>query len=224
MPRSQNGLSDDHIFRPGHFDVLSAPFDHRHRVAAFGSLLLRHDQRVGAGGDVLLVGRTYGRIRRVLNDRGEALQQATASMPVVVSGLSGMPDAGLVGDVLEAETAEVAVERAARRLRVVPGVDRERVGQVDVEQAVAVVVEQRDAGALRSYRSSLSAAESQLLGAERVSFKLQDVQVDVEGAAATARCRSAPATRWASPTRRSSTSRPPWCLDTSSSRVSRHSR
>jgi translation initiation factor IF-2 len=45
-------------------------------------------------GDVLLCGSTYGRIRRVLNDRGEPLSQATASMPVVVSGLSGMPNAG----------------------------------------------------------------------------------------------------------------------------------
>jgi translation initiation factor IF-2 len=45
-------------------------------------------------GDVLLCGSTYGRIRRVLNDRGEPLSQATASMPVLVSGLSGMPNAG----------------------------------------------------------------------------------------------------------------------------------
>jgi len=45
-------------------------------------------------GDVLLVGSTFGKVRRLLNDRGEALKHATASMPVVVSGLSGMPDAG----------------------------------------------------------------------------------------------------------------------------------
>ena len=45
-------------------------------------------------GDVLLCGRTYGKVRRMLNDRGEALTVATAGMPVVISGLSGLPNAG----------------------------------------------------------------------------------------------------------------------------------
>jgi translation initiation factor IF-2 len=45
-------------------------------------------------GDVLLCGTTYGKVRRLLNDRNESIPFATASMPVVVSGLNGMPGAG----------------------------------------------------------------------------------------------------------------------------------
>ena len=45
-------------------------------------------------GHVLLCGRTYGKVRRMLNDRGEALKEATAGTPVVISGLSALPNAG----------------------------------------------------------------------------------------------------------------------------------
>jgi translation initiation factor IF-2 len=45
-------------------------------------------------GDIILSGPGFGRIRALLNDRGESIQEAGASMPVVVSGLSGLPGAG----------------------------------------------------------------------------------------------------------------------------------
>jgi len=45
-------------------------------------------------GDVVLAGGGYGRIRSILNDRGQSLQEATASMPVVISGLASVPSAG----------------------------------------------------------------------------------------------------------------------------------
>jgi translation initiation factor IF-2 len=45
-------------------------------------------------GDAVLVGSAYGRVRMLLNDRGESIDNATASMPVVVSGLDVLPLAG----------------------------------------------------------------------------------------------------------------------------------
>ncbi|HSU65872.1 MAG TPA: translation initiation factor IF-2 [Tepidisphaeraceae bacterium] len=45
-------------------------------------------------GDTLLAGPGYGRVRTLLNDRGESIQEAPPSMPVVVAGLSDSPDAG----------------------------------------------------------------------------------------------------------------------------------
>jgi translation initiation factor IF-2 len=45
-------------------------------------------------GDAVLVGSAYGRVRMLLNDRGESIQAATASMPVVVSGIDALPMAG----------------------------------------------------------------------------------------------------------------------------------
>ncbi len=45
-------------------------------------------------GDVVLSGPGYGRIRSLLNDRGQQIQEAGPSTPVVVSGLSELPSAG----------------------------------------------------------------------------------------------------------------------------------
>lgn len=45
-------------------------------------------------GDVVLSGPGYGRIRSLLNDRGQQIQEAGPSTPVVVSGLSELPAAG----------------------------------------------------------------------------------------------------------------------------------
>ncbi len=45
-------------------------------------------------GDIGLVGPGYGRIRSLVNDRGEMIPEAGPSVPVVVSGLSALPMAG----------------------------------------------------------------------------------------------------------------------------------
>jgi translation initiation factor IF-2 len=45
-------------------------------------------------GDVMLCGPGYGRIRTLLNDRGESVAEAGPSTPVVVAGLNETPDAG----------------------------------------------------------------------------------------------------------------------------------
>lgn len=45
-------------------------------------------------GDTLLAGPGYGRIRTLLNDRGESIQEALPSTPVVIAGLSHSPQAG----------------------------------------------------------------------------------------------------------------------------------
>jgi len=45
-------------------------------------------------GDVILSGATYGRIRSLLNDRGESIPEAGPAMPVIVSGLNNAPASG----------------------------------------------------------------------------------------------------------------------------------
>ncbi len=45
-------------------------------------------------GDIVLSGPGYGRVRSLLNDRGESISEAGPSQPVIVSGLSMLPDAG----------------------------------------------------------------------------------------------------------------------------------
>ncbi|MCS7032997.1 MAG: translation initiation factor IF-2 [Phycisphaerae bacterium] len=67
-------------------------------------------------GDIVLAGSAFGRIRSILNDLGKPVSQATASMPVIISGLTGVPPAGekfyVVNDLERARA--IAAEREAR--------------------------------------------------------------------------------------------------------------
>jgi translation initiation factor IF-2 len=60
-------------------------------------------------GDIVLSGREFGRVRAMFNEKGEQVNEAGPSMPVVVLGLSGVPDAG--DDVIT-----VANEKKAREV------------------------------------------------------------------------------------------------------------
>ena len=45
-------------------------------------------------GDILVAGRTFGKVRAMLSDRGESLEEAGPSTPIEVLGLDGVPEAG----------------------------------------------------------------------------------------------------------------------------------
>ncbi len=45
-------------------------------------------------GDIVIAGSHYGRIKAMINDKGERVQDAPPSMPVEILGLSGVPQAG----------------------------------------------------------------------------------------------------------------------------------
>jgi len=45
-------------------------------------------------GDIVVAGSRYGRVRAMMNDKGERVQEAPPSMPVEILGLSGVPRAG----------------------------------------------------------------------------------------------------------------------------------
>ncbi|UCC65127.1 MAG: translation initiation factor IF-2 [Anaerolineae bacterium] len=68
-------------------------------------------------GDVLLVGEIYGRVRAMHDDKGRRIRRASPSEPVVVMGLSSVPTAGDIFQVVEDErTARaIAEKRAAER-------------------------------------------------------------------------------------------------------------
>ncbi len=68
-------------------------------------------------GDFIVCGVQYGRVRAMFNEAGEQVQDAGPSIPVVLLGLSGVPDAGddfaVVAD--ERLAKDVAQQREAKR-------------------------------------------------------------------------------------------------------------
>jgi translation initiation factor IF-2 len=76
-------------------------------------------------GDIFVVGEQWGKVRALLNDKGERVDEAGPSVPVEVLGLTGTPEAGDVLNVVEteAQAREIAAyrEKAARDKRAAAG-------------------------------------------------------------------------------------------------------
>jgi translation initiation factor IF-2 len=77
------------------------------RRGAVATLLIKEGRL--SKGDIVLSGSTYGRVKTLKNSYGKSIKTATSSMPVEITGLSGVPQAGdrfyCVGDVNRAKAA-----------------------------------------------------------------------------------------------------------------------
>ncbi|UWQ18234.1 translation initiation factor IF-2 [Jannaschia sp. M317] len=76
-------------------------------------------------GDIFVVGEQWGKVRALVNDQGDRVNEAGPSVPVEVLGLNGTPEAGDVLNVVktEAEAREIAEyrEQAAKDKRAAAG-------------------------------------------------------------------------------------------------------
>ena len=76
-------------------------------------------------GDIFVVGEQWGKVRALINDRGETVGEAGPSVPVEVLGLNGTPQAGDTLNVVEteAQAREIATyrEKAAKDKRAAAG-------------------------------------------------------------------------------------------------------
>ena len=76
-------------------------------------------------GDIFVVGEQWGKVRALINDKGERIDEAGPSVPVEVLGLNGTPAAGDVLNVVEteAQAREIADyrEKATRDKRAAAG-------------------------------------------------------------------------------------------------------
>ena len=76
-------------------------------------------------GDIFVVGEKWGKVRALINDKGEKVEAAGPSVPVEVLGLNGTPEAGDVLNVVstEAQAREIASyrEQAAKDKRAAAG-------------------------------------------------------------------------------------------------------
>src|SRR5574344_1690856 len=64
-------------------------------------------------GDTILAGTAYGKVRALINDRGESVKKAPPSTPVEVLGLNDVPNAG---DTLDATEEHIARSVAEKRI------------------------------------------------------------------------------------------------------------
>ncbi|WP_394179005.1 translation initiation factor IF-2 [Yoonia maritima] len=76
-------------------------------------------------GDIFVVGEQYGKVRALINDKGERVSEAGPAVPVEVLGLNGTPEAGDVLNVVDtdAQAREIAEyrEKAAKEKRAAAG-------------------------------------------------------------------------------------------------------
>lgn len=76
-------------------------------------------------GDIVVAGSKWGKIRALINDRGESVKEAGPTVPVEILGLSAPPEAGDAFSVVETEgrAREIAEyrDRKLREARAVPG-------------------------------------------------------------------------------------------------------
>jgi translation initiation factor IF-2 len=122
-----------------------------------------------AVGNFIVVGRAFGRVRDILNDRGERAREALPSTPVAVSGLSGVPEPGdrfyVVASLREAEAS--AAERAAQDRQ--KSLSRERVSLESILQQLqkgkakelALVVKADVQGSIDALATSLEKLSSE---------------------------------------------------------------
>ncbi len=69
-------------------------------------------------GDMLVAGRVYGKVRAMLDDRGNPLEEAGPSTPIEVLGLDGVPEAGdLVNGAEDDKVAKQVVEHRVQAFR-----------------------------------------------------------------------------------------------------------
>jgi translation initiation factor IF-2 len=97
-------------------------------------------------GDIFVVGEQWGKVRALINDQGDRVDEAGPSVPVEVLGLNGTPEAGDVLNVVdtEAQAREIAEyrEKAAKDKRAAAG------AATTLEQMMAKAKEDQDVSEL----------------------------------------------------------------------------
>lgn len=68
-------------------------------------------------GDTIVAGTCYGKVRAMINDRGEKVKKAGPSMPVEVLGLNDVPQAGDILDATDEKTARSVAEERISKVR-----------------------------------------------------------------------------------------------------------
>lgn len=88
-------------------------------------------------GDIIVAGNEWGRVRALVNDRGEQLKEAPPSMPVEILGLQGTPLAGDRIAVVESEARAREISEYRQRLAREKSVARQAGQRGSLEQMMS---------------------------------------------------------------------------------------
>jgi translation initiation factor IF-2 len=144
-------------------------------------------------GDPIIAGSEFGRVRALFDENGRAVEEATPSMPVVVLGLSGAPNAGDEFLALESErkAREVALYRQGKFRDVKLARQATRAedvfSQLGEEKAgvVAVLIKGDVQGSIEALRESLTNLSTDEVQVKLIASGLGAITVsDVQLAAA----------------------------------------
>ena len=94
---------------PAHGTIIEAQLD-KGRGPVATVLIEKGTLRIG---DTIIAGTSYGKVRAMINDRGEKVKKATPSTPVEVLGLNDVP---MAGDILDATDEKIARSVAEKRI------------------------------------------------------------------------------------------------------------
>jgi len=120
-------------------------------------------------GDAVVAGEAYGRIKALVDDRGNRVPKATPSMPVEVVGLSAVPTAGEKMEVVKDERTakQIAMEREQRHRQEKLASQRTRVTMRDLNRLIRegeikellIVLKADVHGSVEAVRTSLERLE-----------------------------------------------------------------
>jgi translation initiation factor IF-2 len=131
-------------------------------------------------GDIVVAGRTFGKVRAMLDDRGESLEEAGPSTPIEVLGLDGVPEAG--DQVNAAEDDKVAKQVVEHRRQ------QERKRELSSKSRISLenLMERQAEGATKELKVVLKAdvqGSAEALKAALTKLSTEKVKVNVIGAA-----------------------------------------
>jgi len=127
-------------------------------------------------GDMLVAGRTFGKVRAMLDDRGNSLDEAGPSTPIEVLGLDGVPEAG--DQVNAAEDDKVAKQVVEHRRQ------QERKRELSSKQRFSLenLMERNSEGAIKELKVVLKAdvqGSAEAIKASLTKLSTEKVKVNV---------------------------------------------
>lgn len=144
---------------PAHGTIIEAQLD-KGRGPVATALIQKGTLKIG---DYIIAGTTYGRVRALINDRGEKVRKALPSTPVEVLGLNDVPMAGDMLDATDERTARTVAEKRVAKIR---NEEIHKVGKVSLDdifkriqegelKELNIVVKADVQGTIEALRSSL---------------------------------------------------------------------